>query len=61
MKKLFLTLTIILCATMALSGINFYSLNPYYCGNESGRESGDCWVGRFKCDYCGNLQDLWHE
>lgn len=61
MKKLFLTPTIILCVTMALSGINFYSFNPYYSGNDSGREIGDCCVGGFKCDYCGNLQGLWHE
>lgn len=24
-------------------------------------KSGDCWVGGFICDSCGNVQGLWHE
>ena len=36
---------------------------PYNSGTEetANVESGDCWVGGYKCDDCGHVQGLWHE
>lgn len=36
---------------------------PYMSGieEETKCETGECWVGAFKCDDCDNIQDLWTE
>ena len=36
---------------------------PYMSGieEEAKVETGECWVGGYKCDDCGNIQGLWHE
>jgi hypothetical protein len=36
---------------------------PYMNGvtEEAKVIEGECWVGGYKCDDCGNIQGLWHE
>jgi len=36
---------------------------PYMSGveEEAKVSTGECWVGGYKCDDCGNIQGLWHE
>jgi hypothetical protein len=36
---------------------------PYMNGveEEAKVSTGECWVGGYKCDDCGNIQDLWSE
>lgn len=36
---------------------------PYKNGieEEAMVDSGECWVGGYKCDDCGHVQGMWHE
>jgi hypothetical protein len=51
--------------TALVTGTFYYDADdePYNNGVEEDAkvESGDCWVGGFKCDDCENVQGLWHE
>ena len=51
--------------TALITGQFYYDANaePYNTGvkEDAKTESGDCWVGGYKCDDCGHVQGLWHE
>ena len=51
--------------TALITGFFHYETHdePYNTGieEEAEVESGECWVGGYKCDDCGNVQGLWHE
>lgn len=51
--------------TALVTGMFYYETHdePYNTGieEEAEVESGECWVGGYKCDDCGNVQGLWHE
>lgn len=51
--------------TALISGTFYYDpdAEPYKNGVEEDAkiESGDCWVGGYECDDCGNIQGLWTE
>jgi hypothetical protein len=51
--------------TALITGTFYYEQDaePYMSGIEEDAKvsSGDCWVGGYICDDCGNVQGLWHE
>jgi hypothetical protein len=51
--------------TALVTGHFYYDSDaePYNSGIEevAKAESGDCWVGGYKCDDCEHVQGLWHE
>lgn len=51
--------------TALITGQFYYDADdePYNNGiiEDAEIESGDCWVGGYKCDNCGHIQGLWHE
>lgn len=51
--------------TALVTGTYFYHQDdePYNNGveEESLVEDGECWIGAFMCDKCGNIQDFWTE
>ena len=51
--------------TALVTGEFYYDpdAEPYQNGikEEAKVQSGECWVGGYKCDDCGSIQDLWHE
>lgn len=51
--------------TALVTGTFYYDTDaePYENGieEEAEVESGECWVGGYICENCGNVQGLWHE
>ena len=51
--------------TALVTGYFYYEpdAEPYMSGieEEAKVESGECWMGGYKCDDCGNMQGFWHE
>ena len=51
--------------TALITGSFYYEpdAEPYENGieEEAKAGTGECWVGGYKCDDCGNIQGLWHE
>lgn len=51
--------------TALMTGTLFYFQDdePYQNGviEESIATEGECWVGAYKCDKCGNIQGFWTE
>lgn len=51
--------------TALVTGMFIYEpdAEPYSSGveEEAGVKSGECFVGGYICDNCGNVQGLWHE
>jgi hypothetical protein len=53
------------CRTALITGIFCYDPDDEPYNNDVKEkakvESGECWVGGFKCDNCGHIQGLWSE
>lgn len=51
--------------TALITGNLYYEPDdePYKNGIEEQAkvESGDCWIGAYKCDECGHIQGFWTE